>query len=189
MKNGSNALPRKLACWPGVTLPSRRTCGIGDERGDRRIVGRLEPGDRAAVGRIELLGVAEPDVVERRSVAGQAVIGRRVVVLHPVVDRAHLREPVDHRGEPRQMLGDRQARLAGRDRLELAANARAGASGFMSNVSRCDGPPNWCRKMMCLARAAELGACSALKQRGRLKPAMPAVPAWSSRRRESRQPS
>ena len=23
----------------------------------------------------------------------------------------------------------------------------------MSNVSRCDGPPNWCRKMMCLARA------------------------------------
>ena len=27
MKNGSYALPRKLACWPGVTLPSRSTWG------------------------------------------------------------------------------------------------------------------------------------------------------------------
>ncbi len=27
MKKGSNALPRKLACWPGVTLPSRSTWG------------------------------------------------------------------------------------------------------------------------------------------------------------------
>ena len=124
MKNGSNALPRKLACWPGVTLPSRRTCGYETNDGIAGSSDRREPGDRAAVGRIELLRVAEPDVVERRGVAGQAVIGRRVVVLHPVVHRADLREPVDHRGEPRQVLADRQARLAGGDRLELAANAR-----------------------------------------------------------------
>ena len=93
------------------------------ERRHRRIVGRPQPGDRAAVGRIKLLRVAEPDVVERRSVTGQAVIGGRVVVLHPVVYRADLRELVDHRGEPGQVLADRQTRLAGGDRLELAANA------------------------------------------------------------------
>ncbi len=38
---------------------------------------------------------------------------------------------------------------------------------------------------MCLARAKVPGFCSALSKAGRLKPAMPAVPAWSSRRRES----
>ena len=94
-----------------------------DERGNRPIVGRPQPGDRAAVRRVQLLGVAEPDVVERRSVSGQAVIRGRVVVLHPVIHRANLGELVDHRGEPRQVLADRQARLTGRDRLELAANA------------------------------------------------------------------
>ena len=89
--------------------------GIRDKRRDGRVVGRLELGDRAAVGRIQLLRVAQPDVVERRRVAGQAVVGRRVVVLHPVVDRSDLRELVDHRGEPRQMLGDRRG-PAGRSR-------------------------------------------------------------------------
>ena len=97
--------------------------GERDERGDRPILGRPEPGDRAAIGRIKLLGVAEPDVVERRNMTGQAVISGRVVVLHPVIDRADLRELVDHRGEPGQMLADRQTRLAGGDRLKLAANA------------------------------------------------------------------
>ncbi len=97
---------------------------IGDERRDSGIVGRAEPGHRAAIGRIELLRVAEADVIERRRVAGQAVIGRRVVVSHRVVHRSHLGEPVNHRGETRQVLGDRETRLAGGDRRELAPDAR-----------------------------------------------------------------
>ena len=36
MKNGSNSLPKKLACWPGVTLPSRKTCGNETNDGTAR---------------------------------------------------------------------------------------------------------------------------------------------------------
>ena len=35
----------------------------------------------------------------------------------------------------------------------------------MSNVSMCDGPPNWCRKMMCFARAAHAAGSSAARSR------------------------
>ena len=42
---------------------------------------------------------------------------------------------------------------------------------------------------MCLARVEEPGLCSAFKSAGRLNPAMPAVPAWSKRRRRDRQSS
>ena len=186
MKNGSNALPRKLACWPGVTLPSRSTWGKATNAGNRRVVGRLQPGHRAAVGGVKLLGVAEPDVVQRRGVAGQAVVGRRVVVLHRVMHRTHLGEPVEDRGEPGQVLGDRQGPAVP---VAIGLNSPrmpSGASGFMSNVSICEGPPNWWRKMRCLARARDRRRASRRhrSQVGRFRPAIPADPARSKARRE-----
>ena len=161
---------------------------IGDERRDSGIVGRAEPGDRAAIGRIELLRVAEADVVERRRVAGQAVIGRRVVVSHRVVHRSHLGEPVDHRGETRQVLGDRETRLAGGDRRELAPDARRRVGLHVERVQvrrsaelvqedHVPGP----RPHAGTARARPLASSA-----GKPSPATPAKPAWISRRRVNR---
>ena len=70
-KNGSCALPRKLACWPGVTEPSRMTCGYATNVGIRRVDGASAIDDRA-VGREQVERVAQADVVDRRRVPGQA---------------------------------------------------------------------------------------------------------------------
>src|SRR6266851_5870579 len=69
----------------------------------------------------------------------------------------------------------------------------SGASGFMSNMSRWLGPPNWKRKMTDLARA--LGPflfSSAHNRRGSVNPSKPSPPTLSKCRRENavaRQPS
>src|SRR5437879_3772796 len=55
----------------------------------------------------------------------------------------------------------------------------------MSKVSMCDGPPHWCRKMICLAFVLGLTA-SALSRFGKVKPANPAAPAVKRLRRVSR---
>ena len=95
---------------------------VRDERRHRRVQGRLQLGDGTPVGRVKLLGVAQADVVNRGHVPGQAVISCRVVVLDPVVYRTNLGEAIDDRREPRQMFGDPEPRLTGRNRLELASN-------------------------------------------------------------------
>src|SRR5262245_60716430 len=56
----------------------------------------------------------------------------------------------------------------------------------MSNVSICDGPPNWCRKMMCLARAFRPVCPAALSQVGRFSVVIPAVPARTRHRLATR---
>ena len=152
--------------------------GVGDKRRHRRIFGRLVLGNRAPIRRIKLLGVAESDVVQRRSVTGQAVVCGRVVILHSVVHRPNLcaRRPVDHHREPRQMLAHAQARLAGRDRLELAANPvrRIGLHVERVQVGRAAELVQ--EDDVLGARPMELGPCSARSKDGRHRPAIPAEP-------------
>ncbi len=57
----------------------------------------------------------------------------------------------------------------------------------MSNVSTCDGPPNWCRKMTCLAFAGGFapGDSAARSRVGRFSPAKPAEPTSRGSAREA----
>ena len=65
----------------------------------------------------------------------------------------------------------------------------SGASGFMSNMSMCDGPPNWYRKITDFARGRIFGpftagcAC-ARSNRGIVSPSNPSPPTRRALRRE-----
>src|SRR6188508_432225 len=60
-----------------------------------------------------------------------------------------------------------------------------GASGFMSNMSMCDGPPHWKRKMTDFARGLiSCGFSSARSRPGIVRPSNPRPPALIAERRE-----
>src|SRR5688572_27486953 len=59
-----------------------------------------------------------------------------------------------------------------------------GASGFMSNMSMCDGPPHWKRKMTDFARGLiDCGFSSAFSNPGMVNPSRPMPPTLSAARR------
>ena len=165
MSSGSWALPRKLACWPGVIEPSRMTCGKATKVGTPPLR-RGEAIDDGAVGREQVARVAQPLVVGRRGVAGEAVVAGRVVVLHRVPQRRGSGVTLSMtRRHARQPLADVQRRARGVAMGLNSPRISSGAAGFMSKVSCWLGPPHWCRKMTDFARA--FGARGSARRRPR----------------------
>ena len=104
-----------------------------------------------------------------------------------MIDRPDLGKLVDHLGEPRQMLADGQARLSGRDRLKLAANAGRSARLHVKRIQMRRSAELMQEDDVLGPRPRTRASARPSSKEGRLKPAMPAVPASSSRRRENRQ--
>ena len=143
----------------------------------RRVVPRpLELGHHRAIRR--MLGPAGEQPAGLHHLVPGVVDGRR-----RVVHRADQRDLVHHRRQPGEDLRDLDARHLGGDRSERPADL-LGRSGFMSQVSSCDGPPTRNSRMQLISRSFATApeaaiACIA----GSPRPRAVSDPAWRKSRR------
>src|SRR5262249_4435885 len=104
---------------------------------------------------------------------------------HAMIHGPHLREPIDDRGESRQMLADRQSGLACRDRFELAADPSR-RCGFHVECVQVRWPAELMEKNDCLRPRRRTGLLLGSEQRRQAKtrdargPGMKHAPAGES---------
>ena len=118
--NGSYALPSQPPSWPGALPPGAAGCmtvqGIVTALGIAPGVGRSFDDERTQVRPVARRRAGGVGIGRRGKVAGQDAVRRREVRGVVVAHRPHDRQPVRLLRQQREVLADRDARHARRDR-------------------------------------------------------------------------